>query len=111
MERVNCFKCVTLKNHDKIKNIQRCTTSGKDILFPTDEFNYYTCVGKFRIVNWTNITMMCEIFSKGINPFGGALIDTPNKLVEVANILHNFKVEQQIKDHKEWQMKSKSKSR
>lgn len=111
MDRVNCFKCTSLKNHDKVKKIQGCTTISDRVLFPTDDFNYYTCVGKFRLVNWSNIVMMCNVFSDGINPYGGPLIDVPNKLVEVSNILHNFKVEQQIEDQKQWQMKSKSKSR
>jgi len=111
MDRVNCFKCVKLKNHEKTKSIQNCTTISERILFPTEDFNYKTCVGKFRLVNWSNIVMLCNLFNQGINPFGGALTDVPNKLVEVSNILHNFKVEQQIEEEKKWQTKSKSKSR
>lgn len=111
MDRVNCFKCTKLKNHEKTKSIQHCTTVSDRILFPTEDFNYRTCIGKFRLVNWSNIVMMCGLFNQGINPYGGAIAEVPNKLVEVSNILHNFKVEQQIEEEKKWQMKSKSKSR
>jgi len=111
MKRVNCGECVRAKNHDKIKTLQHCTTISKQAVFPTDEFNYYTCAGKFRLGNWSNINMLCDLFSKGINPYGDSLLNTPNKLVEVSNLIHNFRVEKQIKEQKEWQTKSKSKSR
>ena len=110
MKRVNCHRCQGEKNHEKIKKIQHCTSISKLPIFPTDEFNYYTCAGNFRLGNWSNILMLCDFFSKGINPYGGTLAETPNKLVEISNLVHNFKVDKQIKDQKEWQMKSKSKS-
>jgi hypothetical protein len=111
MKRVNCSSCVNEKQHEKIKIIQNCTTISKAPVFPTDEFSYFKCAGNFRLANWSNLNMLCDLFSKGINPFGGSLIDVPNKLVEISNLIHNFRVEKQIKDQKEWQMKSKSKSR
>ena len=111
MERVNCAKCLQKKAHDKIKEMQHCTTISKTPVFPTDEFNYYTCAGKFKLQNWNNLMILSDNFISGINPYGGALIDTPNKLVELSNLVHNFRVDKQIKEQKEWQTKSKSKSR
>lgn len=107
MKRVNCYECKLNKNHDKIKKMQGCEEIKEIPIFPTDEFTYYTCAGKFKLQNWSGINKLCELFEKGINPYGGSVIEVPNKLVEVSNIIHNFRAEQKLKEAKEWQTKSR----
>jgi len=104
-ERIDCNKCKSKRLHEKIKRIQNCNEAGENPVFQTDEFKYYRCAGAFKDARFSVIMNLKQSYDKGINPFGGAISDAPNKVIEMFNLIDSLVAEKQEKDAKEWQMK------
>lgn len=106
-DRINCGVCSTKRNFDKIQKLQNCNEAGPNVIFPTDNFKYYRCMGAFSDPKFSVIMSMKKAYDKGINPFGGCIADIPNKAVEIFNLIENLVVERQIEEQKKWQTKHK----
>ena len=96
---MNCYKCKKRRDHEKIKIIQGCTENKEVVVFPTDEFKFYGCIGKFRDPSFYGLKKMYDFFKSGVNPYGGSLEETPNKLVELGTIIDNLISEKIKEDH------------
>lgn len=105
-DRVNCSKC--LSKYDgrkdkeemtlKLRKTKGCFEASKSTLFPTEFIKYKKCIGNFRDNSFSYLYNYTQVYKKGINPFGGNYSDTPNKFVEIANLVDNLFVNRQIEE-------------
>lgn len=54
------------------------------------KINYYTCPSNLYDGEWAGLIDLYEWWQKGVMPYSGSLIEQPNKIVEVMNLVHNL---------------------
>jgi hypothetical protein len=109
--KYSCSNCARMINHEKIKENQGCTKAKPYIVLESATHKFYKCPGSFIISNIGDYISMADIFSKGINPFGGAYLSITNKLAEHLEYIDALIIKRQKDELREWQTKSKSRSR
>lgn len=90
--RWNCSKCKKDRRHETYKKIYNCEIPGDEPVVRDDSTNYefFRCPGAFYHPIINDLLRMHKIYQSGINPFGGAFVDVPNKFVEISNLLENL---------------------
>lgn len=81
---------------NKLRTTNGCFGVGKNVLFDTDKIKYRSCIGNYRDPSYGDLYALYDVYKKGINPFGGSIIDTPNKFVEICNLLDNLTIAKQL---------------
>ena len=100
----NCDICINqftgrpdeMKRLKNIKDLKGCTSLKNEPLInlkhgKSTTIQYYKCAGNFydRSINY--LTTIHEQFQRGFMPFGGSLMDTPARLIEVINLFDSVK--------------------
>lgn len=101
-DKFNCYKCLSGERYKKLKEpkksemiykqrkVKGCFDALEKVRYPTDHVSYFKCIGNFRATNFDYLMSLFQSYKKGLNPFGGPIIDAPNKFVEICNLLDNL---------------------
>lgn len=96
-------------------NRKACSVESKKPVFEyKDRIKYYRCPANFVDMSIVHYMTVNKHFRNGIMPFSGTLMEQPNKLIEILelieSLLNEIESEKSRKEDKKWQT-TKSKSR
>jgi len=92
------------KNHDEmnegLKKTKGCEKElPKPIFRIGEELTFTRCVGNFyseSAYNWLDLFVQYE---KGVMPFPGAMVDQPNKVIEIFKVIESYKQAKLKQEH------------
>ena len=98
LKNFNCFTCKKRKDHESAAKFLGCKEARDVPVFTSDEYKFYRCVGNFRDLNFIKYGRYAKLIRESVNPFGGAFIETPAKLVELCGLVDNLMADRNSKE-------------
>ena len=102
----NCYKCMTDKNHERMKKVKGCVYTPKTN-YKVEGYQLNKCLGNFSSREIYGYFDMLKSYEAGVMPHGGSFAQQSAKLIDLFNMIMQLRDEKYEKMREEAAKKKK----